>query len=70
MEDNTVQVDLKGAVKVVLDNAAVIIAITLIFATVSLIFTKVCIPKKYTSSVSLYVMNNKATSKYRRNFIK
>ena len=61
MEDNTVQVDLKGAVKVVLDNAVVIIAITLIFATVSLIFTKVCIPKKYTSSVSLYVMNNKAT---------
>lgn len=45
MEDNTVQVDLKGAVKVVLDNAVVIIAITLIFATVSLIFTKVCIPK-------------------------
>ena len=29
MEDNTVQVDLKGAVKVVLDNAVVIIAITL-----------------------------------------
>ena len=51
----------RNLVKVVLDNAVVIIAITLIFATVSLIFTKVCIPKKYTSSVSLYVMNNKAT---------
>lgn len=61
MDENVVQIDLKGMAGVILDNAVVIIAITLIFATVSLIFTKVCIPKKYTSSVSLYVMNNKSS---------
>ena len=54
MEDNTVQIDLKSIVGMVLDNIVIIVAITLIISAISLIFTKVCIPKKYTSSVSLY----------------
>ena len=61
MEDNTVQIDLKSIVGMVLDNIVIIVAITLIFSAISLIFTKVCIPRKYTSSVSLYVMNNKTS---------
>lgn len=62
MENNdAVQVDLKNLIGLLMGNALVIILVTLIFAAVSLVYTKVCIPKKYTSSVSLYVMNNKVT---------
>lgn len=61
MEDNTVQIDLKSIVGMMLDNIVIIVAITLMISAISLIFTKVCIPKKYTSSVSLYVMNNKTS---------
>lgn len=61
MEDNTVQIDIKSILGMILDNVVVIVAVTLIFAMMSFVFTKVCIPKKYSSSVSLYVMNNKAT---------
>ena len=62
MENNdVVQFDLKNLIGILMSNAVVIILVTLIFAAVSLVYTKVCIPKKYTSSVSLYVMNNKVT---------
>ena len=44
-----------------MSNMWLIISVVVIFATCSLAYTKLCIPKKYTSSVSLYVMNNKVT---------
>ncbi len=62
MENNeVVQIDLKNLVRIIMSNIMVIISVTVIFAALSLIYTKCCIPKKYTSSVSLYVMNNKVT---------
>lgn len=61
MDENVVQIDLRNIFEIILDNIVVILSVTLIFAMASLVFTKVCVPKKYTSSVSLYVMNNKVT---------
>lgn len=62
MENNeVVQIDLKNLVRIIMSNIMVIISVTVIFVALSLIYTKCCIPKKYTSSVSLYVMNNKVT---------
>ncbi len=47
MENNdVVQFDLKNLIGILMSNAVVIILVTLIFAAVSLVYTKVCIPKK------------------------
>lgn len=61
MEKETIQIDFRNILGIILNNWIIILTVTIIFAAISLMFTKLCIPKKYTSSVSLYVMNNKST---------
>ena len=62
MGDEKVEViNIKNVLEIIYKNILVILLITVIFASISFIVSKVFLHKEYRSSVSLYVMNNKVT---------
>lgn len=62
MRDEKVEViNIKNVLEIIFKNILVILLITVIFASISLIVSKIFLHKEYRSSVSLYVMNNKVT---------
>ncbi len=59
MEENqTIEIDLKELLYVLLDKIVIIILCTIIFALAAFTYTKVFIPKTYTASLSMFVKNN------------
>ena len=59
MENNEVEIDLMRLVKLLLANIVVIIVSAVIVGGVFFIVSKNILPVKYTSSIKLYIMNNR-----------
>lgn len=57
-EAGVFEIDLKDLFGLLWHNAWIIVLMALIFGGLSFTYSKKCIPVKYTSSVSVYVMNN------------
>lgn len=52
------EISFKDILNIIKKNAVIIVAVSIIFATISFIFTSFFIPKEYTSRVKLYVETN------------
>jgi capsular polysaccharide biosynthesis protein len=58
MEEKEIQIDLRELLNVFLSKIGYVLVCAVVFAAVAFFYTKLAVPYRYTSSVSLYVTNN------------
>lgn len=54
-------IDLKSIFELICKRAVIIVFVAVVFAVAAFVYTKLCIPKTYSSNISLYVKNTNST---------